>query len=259
MLLVVDIGNTETVLGLYDEENLRAHWRLSSKQHRTSDECWILVKIWCETDGFSLSDVKHFVICSVVPSLTAVYVEVSQKHLGIEPLVITAEMDTGLRVLYDTPRAVGADRICNAVAGYVLHGGPLIIVDFGTATTFDVISERGEYLGGVIALGLMSASQELHRLAAKLPKVDLRFPPFVVGKTTEMSMQSGIMWGTVALVDGMVGKISQEMEWKNVHVVATGGVAPLVVEESEKIQVIEPFLTLEGMRLIFQRSNHRCE
>lgn len=259
MLLVVDIGNTETVIGLYDEEKLRTHWRLSSQPRRTSDECWVLLKMWFETQGFSLSDVKDFIICSVVPSLTAVFVEVSQKHLGIESLVVTAEMDTGLRILYDTPRAVGADRICNAMAGYALHGGPLIIVDFGTATTFDVISERGEYLGGVIALGLMSASQELHRLAAKLPKVDLHFPPFVVGKTTEMSMQSGIMWGTVALVDGMIEKISREMEWENVHVVATGGVAPLVVERSEKIQVIEPFLTLEGMRLIFQRSNRKCE
>lgn len=255
MLLVIDVGNTETVFGLYEEENLRAHWRLSSRMYRTSDECWIQIRMWCEARGLSISTIEGMVICSVVPSLTAVFREVSTGHFGIEPLVVTAETDTGLRILYDTPRAVGADRICNAVAGYAQYGGPLIVVDFGTTTTFDVVSEEEEYLGGVIALGVLSASQELHRLAAKLPRVDVVFPPLVVGKTTETSMQSGIMWGTVALVDGMVDRIVGEMGWKTFQVVATGGAASLLAEKSERIQTVEPFLTLEGMRLIYQRSS----
>jgi len=253
MLLVIDVGNTEIVFGLYKKENLQAHWRLSSKNHRTADECWILLTMWCNARNIRLSEVEGVVISSVVPSMTNVFIEVSRNHLGLEPLVVTAETNTGLKILYDTPRTVGSDRICNAVAGYAHYNGPLIVVDFGTATTFDVISKQGEYLGGVIALGLMGISQELHRLAAKLPKVDLVFPSSVVGKTTESSIQSGIMWGTVSLVDGMIDRITQEMGWKNTSVIATGGIAPFVVEKSIKIQQVEPFLTLEGMRLIFHR------
>ncbi|MCJ7811973.1 type III pantothenate kinase [bacterium] len=257
MLLVVDIGNTETVLGLYEKDVLKAHWRLSSQGYRTSDECWILLNMWCESSGMTLSSIKGVVISSVVPFLTSVFEEISRNHIGIEPLSITAEIDTGLRILYETPRTVGADRICNAVAGYTHYGGPLIVVDFGTATTFDVVSEKGEYIGGVIALGLTGASQELHRVAAKLPRVDLIFPPFVVGKTTETSMQSGIMWGTVVLVDGVVNKIIAEMGWNKVGIIATGGLSSLVAVKSQTIQKIDPFLTLEGMRLIFKRLSRR--
>ena len=253
MLLAIDVGNTETVCGLYEDEKLTAHWRLSSKIPRTPDECWIFLKMWCEASGFSLLNIKGVIISSVVPSLTTVFRKMSEKHLQLQPLVVTAEMDTGLTILYDTPRTVGADRICNAVAGYTHYGGPLIIVDFGTATTFDVVSEKGEYLGGAIALGLMDASQELHRIAAKLPRVDLTFPPFIVGKTTEMSIQAGIMWGTVALVDGMINRIISEMKWENTQIIATGGVASSIVKKLNRIKIVEPFLTLEGMRLIFQR------
>jgi type III pantothenate kinase len=179
----------------------------------------------------------------------------SLDHLKIDPLIISASLDTGLRILYDTPRTVGADRICNAVAGFHHLGGPLIVVDFGTATTFDVVSSDQEYLGGVIALGLLSASRELHRLAAKLPRVDMIFPEQVVGKDTETSMQSGIMWGTVLMVDGMIRKIKHEMGWKDeARVVATGGMARMIVERSRHVRDVRPHLTLEGMRLIFQRN-----
>jgi len=253
MLLVVDIGNTVTVVGLYDHENLKSHWKLSSKISRTSDECWILLRAWCEANGFILTEMEGLVISSVVPSLTAVFIELSRNYLDLEPLVVTADTDTGLKIQYDTPRTVGADRICNAVAGYILHGVPLIVVDFGTATTFDVVSQSGDYVGGVIALGLMGASSELHRLAAKLPRVDLHFPDNVVGRTTEESMQSGIMYGTVSLVDGMVDRIIGEMGWNEVRIIATGGMAPMVIEKSKRIEIVEPFLTLEGMKLIYQR------
>lgn len=253
MLLVIDVGNTEIVIGIYHSEELKTIWRLSSKMHRTADESWIILKMWCTTCDISLDGLKGVVISSVVPSLTAVFTEMSRKHLNLEPVIINADLDTGLTILYDMPSAVGADRICNAVAGFSNYGGPLIIVDYGTATTFDVISCKGEYLGGVIALGLLSASQELHRLAAKLPRVDSVFPPSVVGHSTESSIQSGIMWGTVSMVDGMIDKIIEEMEWSDVQIVATGGIAIKVVEKSKRIQKVFPHLTLEGMRIIFKR------
>ncbi len=254
MLLVVDIGNTETVLGLYNKDHLHVHWKLSSEKYRTYDECWALLKMWCETSHVTPSSIKGVVISSVVPFLTGVFEKVSKEYVGIEPLLITAAIDTGLSILYETPLSVGSDRICNAVAGFTHYGGPLIVVDFGTATTFDVVSEKGDYMGGVIALGLTGASEELHRVAAKLPKVDLVFPPFVVGKTTETSMQSGIMWGAVALVDGMIEKIMAEMNWTNIHVVATGGLSSVIAKKSKNIEKTDPYLTLEGMRLIYQRS-----
>jgi len=257
MLLVVDVGNTEIVFGLYEIDLLKAHWRLSSKMQRTSDESWIVLKMWCESYGMPLSEIDGMVIASVVPALTGIFIEVAEKYLKIDPVVVTSETDTGMKILYDTPRTVGADRICNAIAGYARYGGPLIVVDFGTATTFDVVSKKGEYVGGVITLGLKGVSQELHRLAAKLPKVDLIFPASVVGRTTDTSIQSGIMWGAVALVDGMVSRIVREMNWKDVTVVTTGGMAPAIVERMKRSHIVEPFLTLEGLRLIFERVNKK--
>jgi type III pantothenate kinase len=253
MLFVIDIGNTETVIGLFIKEDLKSHWRLASRIHRTADEYWIFIKAWCDEEGYSLSGLEGVVISSVVPTLTELFSKIVRIRLGLEPLIVQADSDTGLRNCYDIPSMVGADRICNAVAGYTRFGGPLIVVDFGTATTFDVVSGKGDYLGGIISLGLKGASQELHRIAAKLPRVELVFPPRIVGTRTETSIQSGIMWGTVALVDGMINKIQKEMNWSDVQVVATGGVAETVVEKSERIKIVEPFLTLYGMKIIYQR------
>lgn len=256
MLMVIDAGNTEVVIGLFEKKILKHHWRLSSKISRTEDECWILLQSWFQSGGISFSQIKGIVISSVVPSLTSVFIDISKRCFRMEPVVVTTEIDTGLKILYDTPRTVGADRICNAVAGYYHHGGPLIIVDFGTATTFDVVSAKGEYLGGIIALGILGASQELHHVAAKLPKVDLIFPPCIVGKTTEASIQSGILWGTVMMVDGLVNRIQSEMKWEKVQLIATGGLSSMIVSKSQVIQKIEPFLTLEGMRIIYHRLKH---
>ena len=253
MLLVVDIGNTQTTLGLYRYEGLHAHWRMTSKMERTPDECWILMKSWFESEKLRPEGIEDVMISSVVPSLTSVFDNTVRRYFKMEPVIIDTDSDHGLNIHYDDPRTVGADRICNAVAGFTKYGGPLIVVDFGTATTFDVVSEAGEYLGGSIALGVMGASDELHRVAAKLTRVDLVFPPNVVGKKTEASIQSGILWGTVSLVDGMVEHIIAEMGWKSVHVIATGGLAPMIVEKSKNIKVVEPFLTLEGMRIIHDR------
>ena len=252
MLMVVDIGNTETVIGIFENHGLKSTLRLSSKTSHTADESWILIQTWLQTHGMKSAKIEGVVISSVVPSLTIIYENIVKINLQIEPLIINADIDTGLKIRYDSPQSVGADRICNAVAGLELYGSPLIVVDFGTATTFDVVSE-GEYLGGAIALGLMSASHELHRLAAKLPRVGLTFPNAVVGKSTETSIQSGLMWGTVVLIDGMIDKIIHEMQWRDVNVIATGGAATHIAEKTIRIQKVEPNLTLHGMRIIFQR------
>lgn len=254
MLLVIDVGNTETVLGLYREKTLISHWRMSSKVQRTSDECWILLKMWMDQVSESGSSIRGVAIASVVPSLTSVFSDMAHRHLGIDPLMIGADVDTGLVLLYDSPGTVGADRICNAVAGYHRFGGPLIVVDFGTATTFDVITEKGEYAGGVISLGLSGTAYELHRLAAKLPHVGLVFPSAVIGRNTEDSMRSGIMWGAVAMVDGMIQYIQNEMSWKEIQAVATGGAAACVAQKTQRVNRVEPDLTLEGMRLIYDRN-----
>jgi type III pantothenate kinase len=253
VLLVIDIGNTESVLGIYIKDQLKATWRLASRSPRTADECWALFQSWCVNSGIDFATLKGIVISSVVPSLTAVFQQMVTEHLDLKPIVVTSEIDTGVKIQYEVPEHVGADRICNAVAGASIYGTPLIVVDLGTATTFDVVSSEKVYLGGAIALGLMGASNELHRLAAKLPRVDLVFPQSVVGKTTEESIQSGILWGMIALIDGMVLKIKSEMNWKDVHVIGTGGAASLLQGRSKTIQHVNPLLTLEGMRLIYHR------
>ncbi len=253
MLMVIDIGNTQTVVGVYNGEKLQANWRLSTDHSRTADETWIIIKMWCEAHGIEISQLNGMVISSVVPTLTSVFNQMAKERLFTEPLVISSELDTGLTIHYDPIRSVGADRICNAVAGFRLYGGPLVILDFGTATTFDVVSSKAEYLGGLIALGLIGASQELHRRSAVLPRVALEFPPTVIGSSTETSMQSGILWGTVAMIEGVIERIKKELEIGHITVVATGGLADIFAERSPVINEIEPFLTLKGMKYIWQR------
>ena len=254
MLLAIDIGNTETVLGIYRGKRLSAHGRFSSTSHRTADECRLLFRLWAGEKRVALPAIRGAVISSVVPSLTALFARAVKEAAGVESLVVDSDTDTGLVIRYDSPRAVGADRICNAVAGFARYGGPVVVVDFGTATTFDVVSGSGEYLGGAITLGVKHQAVELHRVAAKLPKVDLVFPEAVVGRTTESSMQSGLMWGTVAMIDGMIERIASENGWsRRLAVVATGGLAQRMEGKSKRIQAIEPFLTLEGMRIIYER------
>lgn len=253
-LLAIDIGNTEMVVGLMQGRSVIAHWRFSSRAPRTADECYILLKQGFESKGFSLKDVNGVVIASVVPSLTRVFMDVAGMIDQINPLVVSSEIQTGLEIRYETPRMVGADRICNAVGGYEKYGAPLIVVDFGTATTFDVVGDSGVYLGGAIALGLTGASYELHRLSAKLPRVDLELPDRVVGQSTEQSIQSGIMWGMVCLVDGMVCRIRKEMSWKSARIIATGGMASFFNQKSETIEKIDRFLTLDGMRIIYEKN-----
>ncbi len=252
MLLAIDIGNTHTAVGMFDKKKLEAHWRISSTYKRTEDETWILFKAICADYGFKLSRIKGVAISSVVPDMTFVFELMLRKYLKLEPVIVRHDLDLGLRVRYDIPAHVGADRLCNAVAGFHKFTGPLIVLDFGTATTFDVISREGEYLGGIIAPGVEMSAMIMHQKAARLPKVELRFPDKVIGGSTEASIQSGLMFGAVEMIDGLIKKINKELGEKT-KTVATGGLARVLLDKLKTVHEHEPFLTLEGLRLVYQR------
>jgi type III pantothenate kinase len=253
LLLAIDIGNTHTVFGLYDGESLLADWRITSPIARTMDECWLIVRFLSSDRGIEQVRIHRVGIASVVPNLTDIYIQMSRKYLTVEPLVIGGSLDTGIKVLYDDPSAVGADRICDAAAAYKKYGGPIIIIDFGTATTFDVVTARGEYLGGAIAPGIETAAADLHRRAAKLPRIDLHFPKSVIGQDTISSMQAGIMFSAVDSMEGIVRRIWEELGVERTPVVVTGGLAGLISARSRLITAVEPSLVLEGVRIIVER------
>lgn len=252
MLLAIDIGNTHTVAGVFNGSRLVADWRMASHSERTADEQWLTIRSFCRDAGIAPADITEVGISSVVPNLTDIFETIARKNFGLTPIVVSAALDLGIRIMYNDPSAVGADRLCNAIAGFARHGGPLIIIDFGTATTYDVISATGDYLGGVIALGLESEAAELHRRAAKLPKIDLHFPSSVVGKDTSSSMQAGVMFGAVDAVEGIVRRIRAEIGVQ-ARVIATGGLSAVISAHTGIIDQCEPSLVLEGIRLICDR------
>jgi len=252
MLLVIDIGNTQIAAGIYEGEVLVAHWRLSSSQERTEDETWILMQAIAAAQGFDLTTVSGVAISSVVPDMTIHFEKMAVKYLHRKPVTVSHDLRIGLKIRYQNPAHVGADRICNAVGGIARYGTPLIIVDFGTATTFDVVSAEGEYLGGIIAPGIESSAAILHQRAARLPRVALRFPESAIGYSTETSIQSGLMYGTVEMIDGMVDRIQREMGLE-VKTVATGGLAKVILCELRRVRQIDEHLTLDGLRLIYER------
>lgn len=256
MLLTIDVGNTHTVVGVYQDQRLIADWRMASLTHRTADEIWLTVKSFCADAAIDTGAITGVGIASVVPDLTFVYERLSRKYFRVDPITVSGTLDLGMRILYKDPSAVGADRICNAVAGFAKYGGPLIIIDFGTATTFDVVSAEGDYMGGVITLGLESMAAELHRRAAKLPRVELRFPDRIIGQDTASSMQAGVMLGTVDAVEGTVRRIREELG-APARVIATGGLARTIAAKTTVIEHCDSSLVLDGIRMIWQRCSGR--
>lgn len=253
LVLAIDIGNTHTVLGIFRGKKLVADWRISSASVRTEDEIWVAIKPFFDHVSLRLKDLSGVVISSVVPNLTDPFERTSTRYLNIAPVMVSLDLDLGITIRYENPRAVGADRLCNAVAAFEKYGGPCIVVDFGTATTYDVISKRGEYLGGVIAPGVETAAAELHRRAALLPKVDLHFPDHVIGTNTVESMQAGILYGAIDAMEGMIKRI-RKVVGRQATVIATGGFSSLIARETKVIDYVEPSLVLKGAMLIYRRA-----
>lgn len=261
MLLAIDVGNTHTVFGVYDDAQRLHRFRLATDPGRTADEYAVLLRALLVGEGIDLGLVDAAILASVVPPLNDTVRRMCRRLFDLAPLVVGPGIKTGMPILYDNPREVGADRIVNAVAGYERYrsepGGPfgLIIVDFGTATTFDIVTPRGEYLGGAIAPGMMIAAEALFTHAAKLPRVDLTAPPSAIGKSTISSMQAGILFGYAGLVDGLVARIRGELDYEP-RVMATGGLGSLVAEHTNCIERVDDDLTLDGLRIIYERNHH---
>ena len=253
MLLTIDVGNTNTVLGVFDGEALLAHWRLTTRREQTADEYGVLVRNLFSTSGLPPGRIDAVALASVVPPLTPVLVALARQYLGHEPLVIGPGVETGMPILYEPPGDVGADRIVNGVAAFAAYGGPVVVVDFGTATTFDVITRRGEYAGGVICPGIGISADALFQRAARLPRVDIGHPGRVVGRSTVGSMQSGLYFGYAAMCEGLIARIKAELG-EPARVVATGGLAETLFREIPAIEAVDPVLTLTGLRLIWERN-----
>lgn len=258
MLLVIDVGNTNIVFGVYDESELLYDWRIATVKNRTSDEYGFLFSQIFQYHNLEISDVENVIISSVVPTLMHTLSSMSIKYLDREPLIVGQGIEIGMDIKYDNPKEVGADRIVNAVAGYEKYGGPLIIVDFGTAITFDVVSGKGEYLGGSIVPGIIISTDALFSRTAKLPKIEIEKPEKVIGKNTVNSMQSGIVNGYIGLVDHLLEMIIEELmeegEEKVTNIIATGGFSNLIANESKYINKVDKMLALEGMRIIYNRN-----
>jgi type III pantothenate kinase len=254
MLLAIDIGNTNTALGVYDGENLAAHWRMATAHYRTADEYGVLARDMFAAAGLDHARIDAIIIASVVPPLNFTFREMSKKYFAREAVFVDNSLDLGLTILYNPASDVGADRIVDAIAAIHKYGAPCIVVDFGTATTFDAINSKGEYLGGVITPGITISSDALFQRAAKLPRVAIKQPERVIGNSTVGSIQSGLYYGYAGLVDGILRRMLDELG-EGTKVIATGGLAPLISKASELIDTVDDTLMLEGLRLIYERLN----
>jgi type III pantothenate kinase len=256
MLLAIDVGNTNIVVGVYDGGTLLRSWRMSSDQQRTTDEAGMLLLQFFANAGLDPRDVEDGIACSVVPALSYVVERAAKRYFDVDLVMVGPGIKTGMPILYDNPKEVGADRIVNAVAAYEQVQGGVIVVDFGTATTFDCISPRGEYLGGAIVPGIQVSLDALIQRTAKLPRVEIAWPDRVVGRNTVQSIQSGILHGYVGLVDGLIERIRHELEFETA-VLATGGLARSISAQSRHIERVDPLLTLEGLRILSERAKRR--
>ena len=251
MLLAIDIGNTNIVLGLYQGKKLVTHWRLATQAERTADEYGVIITQLVGYEGIPIEQIAAIAVSCVVPPMLTVTQELAQRFFKLDPLIVGPGIKTGMPILYESPKDVGADRIVNGIAAYEKYRDACIIVDFGTATTIDFISKKGEYVGGAIAPGLSISLEALFQRASKLPRIEIVKPKEIVGRNTVNSIQAGIFYGYVGLVDGIVKRIQKDQNVQ-AKVVATGGLAPLVASECSTISAVDDFLTLEGLRIIYE-------
>ncbi|MGO4890171.1 type III pantothenate kinase [Anaerobacillus sp. MEB173] len=253
MIFVLDVGNTNIVLGVYDGEELKYHWRVGTSRQKTEDEYGMLIKDLFAYKGLPIDAIDGIIISSVVPPIMFALERMCRKYFNIEPMIIGPGIKTGLNIKYDNPKEVGADRIVNAVAGIHLYGSPLIIVDFGTATTFCYINEEKQYMGGAIAPGISISTEALYTQASKLPRIEITKPSNIIGKNTVSAMQAGIVYGYVGQVEGIVNRMKAQANVEP-KVIATGGLAPLIARESNCIDIVDPFLTLKGLQMIYLKN-----
>ncbi len=254
MLLAIDVGNTNIVLGVYDKTKPCAHFRLATSYERSRDEYGVMFVSFLQYKGIALENIEAVVVSSVVPQVMYSLERAIEKYIGKKPYIVDNTTDFGLKNLYDNPKEVGADRLVNAYAAYHLYGGPLVVVDFGTATTFCAVSKKGEYLGGVICPGIKIANEALFQRTAKLPRVEIVKPASVIGKNTVESIQSGILYGYVGQVNNIVKKIKEEMNEPQAKVIATGGLASLIAEETDIFYCINGSLTLDGLMFYYEEN-----
>lgn len=256
MLLVIDVGNTNIVLGIFKGKKLVYDWRISTDREKTADEYGLMLMQIMDSQNIKIDNINDIIISSVVPNIMDIFPEICEKYFNIKPIIIGPGVKTGMNILYDNPKEVGADRIVNGVAAFEKYGGPLIVIDLGTAITFDVINEKGEYLGGAIAPGIKIAADSLFVRASKLPKVEIVKPEKVIGKNTVNSMQSGIVYGYIGLIDTIIEKIIEEFKTTKdkIKIVATGGFSKLITNESKYIKTRDEMLTLDGLKIIYNRN-----
>ncbi|TCN17312.1 type III pantothenate kinase [Mesobacillus foraminis] len=253
LIFVFDVGNTNIVLGVYEQEELKHHWRIETSRNRSEDEYGMTIKALFDSVQLSFSEIDGIIISSVVPPIMFALERMCQKYFNLKPLVVGPGIKTGLNIKYENPREVGADRIVNAVAAIHEYGSPLIIVDFGTATTYCYINEQKQYMGGAIAPGIGISTEALYSRAAKLPRIEISRPDDIIGKNTVAAMQSGILYGYVGQVEGIVKRMKAKGD-TDPTVIATGGLAGLIAGESDIIDIVDPFLTLKGLQLIYKRN-----
>jgi type III pantothenate kinase len=253
---VVDVGNSQIELGIFHKDELKGSWRIATGGDRTEDEFMVFIDYFLRLGNIKVNQLEGVAISSVVPNLTFVFKKICNKYLNLSPLIVDHTINLGLKINYKDPAAVGADRLCNAVAAFHRYNGAVVVIDFGTATTFDIVNSKAEYLGGIISAGVESTAWALYQRAAKLPKISLEFPDSVIGNSTETSMQSGILLGTIKMIDGMLKEIFLELEEKP-RVISTGGLANLIRSKSKIIEAYYPHLVLEGLNKIYSLNSYK--